>query len=168
MIRFLFLLIIQCFLILPSFSAIKGGIDYKIPIDYSHYNKTELETKAEFYYEPALNSKKFDENMTSALNLYTMLTNAFPENPNYALRLGKLYDVLGKDRYAKGQYYHAMGLNKSNPEPYFYLGNFYYDREQYRKALKFYKIASEKGYSNQTKEKINSIYKKFGDKNHIE
>lgn len=165
MIRLLLIPLILCFTLLPCFSAIKGGVNYQIPIDYTKLNQAELESKAEFYYNPALNSKTLDDNMSSALNLYTMLSNAYPENINYALRLGKLYDVIGKDRLAKGQYFRAMGLNQSRPEPYYYLGDYFYEREQYRKALKYYIKAYDNGYSEHypTLEKIGTIYQKFGD-----
>lgn len=165
MIRFLLIPLILCFTLLPSFSALRGGVDYKIPFDYTKLNQAELESKAEFYYTSALNTKELNENMTYALNLYALLSDAYPENITYFLRLGKLYDVLGKDRYAKGQFYRAMNVNPSRPEPYFYLGDFYYEREQYRKALKFYLKAYDFGYSEhyQTLEKIGTIYQKFGD-----
>ena len=138
MIRFLLIPLILYFTLLPSFSALRGGVDYKIPFDYTKLNQTELESKAEFYYTSALNTKELNEEMTYALNIYNLLSNAYPDNITYALRLGKLYETLGKDRYAKGQYYRAMGVNQSRPEPYFYLGDFFYEREQYRKALKFF------------------------------
>lgn len=146
-------------------AELKGGIDYKIPIDYSKLNQSELESEAKIYYSKAIVSKKLNDDMTTALNLYTMLSNAAPDNTLYALRLGKLYDVLGKDRYAKGSYYRAMGINPSDPEPYCYLGDFYYDREQYRKALKFYLRAYDNGYSLQghTLSRISDIRKRFGD-----
>ena len=165
MIRFLLIPLILCFSLLPSFSALRGGVDYKIPFDYTKLNQAELESKAEFYYTSALNTKTLNDEMTYALNLYNLLSNAYPENITYALRLGKLYDVLGKDRHAKGQYYRAMGINPSRPEPYFYLGDFYYEREQYRKALKFDLKAYDLGYSEHypTLEKIGTIYQKFGD-----
>ena len=165
MIRFLLIPLILCFSILQSYSALKGGVDYRIPFDYTKLNQTELESRAEFYYNSALNTKELNEDMTYALNLYNLLSNAYPENITYPLRLGKLYDVLGKDRHAKGQYYRAMSVNSSRPEPYFYLGDFYYEREQYRKALKFYLKAYDFGYTEhyQTLEKIGTIYKKFGD-----
>ena len=165
MIRFLLIPLILCFTLLPSFSALRGGVDYKIPFDYTNLNQAELESKAESYYTSALNSKELNENMTYALNLYALLSNAYPENITYALHLGKLYDVLGKNRQAKGQFYRAMGVNPSRPEPYFYLGDFYYEKEQYRKALKFFLKAYDLGYSEhyQTLEKIGTIYQKFGD-----
>lgn len=151
---------------MPSFSAISGGVDYSIPIDYTKLNQADLETRAEYYYESAIKSKKLNEDMTSAFMLYSILTKAYPDNRTYAIRLGKLYDTIGKDRYAKGQYYHAMGIDHAHPEPYFYLGEYYYSREQYRKALKFYQKAYDCGYSehSSTIQRINDIHTKFGDK----
>ena len=165
MIKFLLIPLILCFSLLPSYSAVKGGIDYSIPIDYTKLNQTDLETRAEFYYNSALKSKKLNEDMSSALTLYSILTNAYPGNRTYAIKLGKLYDTIGKDRYAKGQYSKAMNIDHAHPEPYFYLGEYYYSREQYRKALKFYKKAYDNGYSNHylTLEQIGTIYQKFGD-----
>lgn len=165
MIRFLLIPLILCFTLLPSYSLLKGGVDYKIPFDYTKLNQKELEAKAEFYYTSALSSKVVDENMTHALNLYSLLSDAYPDNIIYPLRLGKLYDVLGNNRYAKGMYSRAAGINRSRPEPYFYLGDFYYEREQYRKALKYYLKAYDNGYSEHylTLEKIGIIYYKFGD-----
>ncbi len=167
MARFILISLIFCLTLLPSYSALKGGVNYGIPIDYSKLNQAELESKADKFYYSALKSKTLTDDMTSALNMYTMLKNAFPENIIYSLRLGKLYDVLGKDRYAKGNYYFAMNVDKKRPEPYYYLGDYYYTREQYRKALKMYLKASDKGYSahSQTQQKINIIYKKLGEKN---
>ena len=129
-------------------SAMSGGVEYSIPIDYNAIQESELITRAEFYYDKALKSGgELSEDTTAALNLYTMLKNKTPENQNYSLRLGKLYDLIGKDRYAKGNYYQAMGVNTNSPAPYYYLGDFYFKRAQYRKALKMYKKAYALGYS---------------------
>jgi len=165
LIRILIILLVALFTFIPAFSAIKGGVDYKIPMDYSKINQKELESEAEQYYKLAAGTKEINENMTAALNLYTMLTNAYPDNIQYAIKLGKLYEMIGKDRYAKGQYFKAISIDSEQPEPYFCLGEYYYSKEQYRKALKFYLKAYDKGYSTQpiTKEKLNLIYKKFGD-----
>ena len=165
MIRFLLIPLILCFSLLPAHSSLKGGVDYQTQFDYTKLNQAELESQAVLYYDKAVNSCELDNNMTTALNIYTLLSNAYPENITYSLRLGYLYELLQKDRYAKGYYYRAMGINQSRPEPYFYLGEFFYKKEQYRKALKYYIKAYDNGYSNHymTLEKIGTIYRKFGD-----
>ena len=155
----------------PSYSAVKGIIEYKIPIDYARLDENELASRADILYSEfsGKTSCTLNENLTSVLNLYTMLSNKNPQNITYALRLGKLYDLIGKDRYANGNYYRAMGISPANPEPYFYLGEFFYVRKQYRRALKFYNQAYSKGYQNhrQTCERLRDIYKKFGDKENL-
>ncbi len=162
----------------PSCAVIKGELEYQIPIDYSKLSTEELENKAGFYYglviknnqplTPALSLMRGsipNEDMTSALNLYAILSNKNPENTFYKIRLGHLYDIIGKDRYAKGYFFQAIGTDSSQPEPYFRLGEFYYRRELYKKALNMYKEAYKRGYSGNydTLYKIGDIYEKFGD-----
>lgn len=162
---FIVLLVLLC-VYLPVNAELNGGIDYSaISINYSNLDQNELETKAEQYYYNALSSTVLNDDMTSALLLYTVLSNKNPDKMIYALRLGKLYDVIGKNKQAKENYYRARELNPSSPEPYYYLGDYYYDREQYGTALKLYKKACERGYSEHypTLHKITSIYEKFGD-----
>ncbi len=166
MYRFLLIPLIVCITILPSYSMIQGRVENGIPFDYTKINQTETESKAEAFFIKAVNSKTYDNNMISALNLYRMLAEAYPENVIYPLKVGKLYDVIGKDRYAKGYYYRAMNIDKSNPEPYYHLGDFFYKREHYRKALKFYKKSYDRG-KNQAKEKINAINAKLDDNSRI-
>ncbi len=163
--KFFIFLILVSFTITPVYSVLEGGIDNSYTIDYTKLNKSELENKANFVYESALASKTINDSMTQALNLYTILKNIDPKNMTYTLRLGLLYDTLGKDRLAKGNYYQAICTNPKKPEPYFYFGNYFYKREQYLKALRFYKKAHEHGYSSNYEllEKINGIYKKLGD-----
>lgn len=165
MIKKLTILVLFSLTLSSAQAVIKGGVDYQIPIDYTKLNQSDLEAKADFYYNTAIKSKKASEDMTSALVLYTILTKKDPSNTMYAVRLGKLYDILGKDRLAKGGYYQALGVNHKHPEPYYYLGEFYYDREQYRKALKYYKRAYDAGYSTHyyTLYRMGDLYQKFGD-----
>lgn len=168
LIKILFTLIIFCSITLNVYSAVSGGIEYSIPIDYNNLNEAELKAKADSYYGGIIEAKSADITIdtTQCLVLYTILSNKCPENIDYALRLGKIYDIIGKDRLAKGNYYRAMGIDKSRPEPYYYLGDYYFDREQYRRALKMYIRASEHGYSEhpKTTEKINTLRKMLGEK----
>ena len=82
----------------PSCAVIKGELEYQIPIDYSKLSTEELENKAGFYYGLALKTSngKVNEDMTSALNLYAILSNKNPENTFYKIRLGHLYDIMAR------------------------------------------------------------------------
>lgn len=152
---------------LSAFGAIKGKIDYSIPVDYSKLSEPELEAKAKVYYFNAMKLKdgEMNEDMTNALMLYSVLQNTNPENISYCVKLGTLYDKLNMDRYAKGNLSRAIGIDASQPEPYFYLGEFYYKRQMYRKALKYYGEAYQRGYTTNYDMlyKMGDIYEKFGD-----
>ena len=152
---------------LPSFSAIKGGVEYSIPTDYSKINEAETEIKAEVYFFNAkrLQDGVINEDITNALMLYSILQQVNPDKIEYPINLGILYDKIGKDRQAKGNFSRAMGLDKTNPLPYFYFGEFYYKREFYRRALKYYCEAFKRGFESNYDllYKMGDIYEKFGD-----
>lgn len=152
-------------LYLPSSASISGKIEYQIPIDYTKLSETELIEKANFYYNLALKNKSLNDEMTAALNLYTMLAHKNPQNIFYLTRLGTLYDILGQDKYAKGAFYDAIGIDSSQAEPYYRLGEFFYKRCEYKKALKMFKEAYKKGYTRHydTAYKLGDIYAKLGD-----
>lgn len=159
------LLTLLIFIFNSALASVSGKIDYQIPIDYTKLNKDELEERADFYYAAAIKTDTLSSDTTYALILYNVLSEKEPNNIKYLIRLGNLYDIIGKDRYAKGNYFHAIGINPQAPESFFSLAEFYYKRELYKKALKFYKLAYEKGYNThyQTLYKIGDIYQKFGD-----
>lgn len=148
-------------------AAIRGKIDYSIPVDYSKLSETELENKAKVYYFNAQKYKdgEVNEDMTNALVIYSILQNINPDNLSYCVKLGALYDKLNMDKYAKGNLSRAIGIDASKPEPYFYLGEFYYKRQMYRKAMKYYGEAYQRGYQTNYDMlyKMGDIYEKFGD-----
>ena len=131
-------------------AALKGGLEYSIPLDYDLINETEFAQKAENYYNLAISNSngKMNSDVTNALILYSVLCNKKPDNIDYALKTGNLYMLIGKNRYAKGYFYQAMGIDVSKPDSYFYLGELFYKQEQYRKALKMYEKAKERGCIN--------------------
>lgn len=155
------------FICMPVYSAYKGGISYSIPIEYKNLSENELESKAEhyFYLSAPLNNGVISEETSSALVIYSILQNMNPQNIDYSVKLGLLYDKINKDRYAKGSFARAIGIEPFNPKPYFYYGEFYYKRNQYKQALRYYNKAFE--YSeNPDYElcyKLGEIYEKFGD-----
>ena len=153
--------------ITPTFSAIKGKIDYSIPIDYSKISEKEVEIKAReyFYLAEQLKDGVINEDMTNALVLYNLLQDMHPEKIEYSVKLGILYDKIEKDRQAKGAFSRAIFIDKNHPLPYFYMGEFYYKRALYRRALKYYRQSYEKGFENNYNllYKIGDIYEKLGD-----
>lgn len=168
LVRILFIFLLFIFIPYTVSAAVKGGINYTIPIDYTKLSVDELEPKANIYYNIVMSKESLktnDEDLTSALNLYSMLEEKCPTNTIYPVKLGDLYERAGKDRYAKGNYYRAIGIDDSKPEAYFGLGEYYYKRMQYRRALKFYTKAYQKGFSadKTTLNRLHTIYKKLGD-----
>ena len=149
------------------FSApLKGGLEYQIPIEYKNLNQEELETRAKLYYGLALKAGGvLNEEMSAALNLYNILNRKNPDNIIYPIRLGILYDAAGMDKYARGCFSQALGIDKNSAETCFYYGEFYYRRNLFKKALKMYQRAYKNGYSRHydTLYKIGDIYEKFGD-----
>ena len=148
-------------------ATVVGGIEYKIPIDYEKLSQDELETKADFYYLQARKNAigEVDRDMTNALVLYTILTKKCPDNTFYFTRVGVLYDLCNRDKYAKSNFSRAISEDSSKPETYFYFGEFFYRRLHLKKALNMYKQAYKKGFNNdyQTVFKIGDIYEKLGD-----
>lgn len=153
--------------ITPAFSAIKSGIEYSIPIDYTKINEKETEQKAQVYFHNAEKLKDgiINDDMTNALMLYTVLQKINPNKIEYPIKLGILYDKIRKDKYARGNFFRAMGLDENSPVPYFYLGELYYKRELYRKALRYYNEAYKKGFETNYDllYQIGDIHEKFGD-----
>lgn len=151
----------------PSYSAIKGKLEYFIPTDYSKINEDEFELKAKDYFFLAekLEDGKINEDMTNALFLYGVLENINPEKIEYSVKLGILYDKINKDRQAKGKFSKAININSSDPLPYLHFGNFYYKRKLYRKALKYYNESYKLGFNSNYDllYKMGDIYEKLGD-----
>lgn len=150
----------------PVYSAYKGGISYSIPVEYKNLSESELRGKAEgfFLIAQARNDGTVDENTTNALVLYSVLQHINPYNVDYFVKAGILYDKINKDRYAKGSFSRAIGIDSSRYEPYFYFGEYYYNRKQYRMALKYYNKALERTNkpSSNLINRINDIYSKLG------
>lgn len=152
----------------PVFAALKSGIEYKLPIDYTKLNVEELETNANFYYNLAIknvNEENLSQEMTNALVLFTILTRKCPNNTNYFTKLGVLYDLCNQDTYAKSNFNRAISEDSSKAETYFYFGEFFYRRDSLKKALNMYKKAYNRGFKADyaTVYKIGDIYAKLGD-----
>ena len=98
---------------LPGFSAIKGKVYYSIPVDYSKLNEQEIELKARdfFFNAERTTGNQVNEDLTNALLLYNILQSVNPNNIEYPIKAGILYDKINKDKLAKGNFSRAIGID---------------------------------------------------------
>ena len=167
--KFLFvILVILLMYPLKANALLEGKIDYSVPIDYSLLEESELAAAANQDYVIAINKIGTNDgkiHLESAKRYYQLLGDMYPDNLSYCVKLAILYDIAGEDRYAKGYYSKALNIKRKQDYPFYAFGNFYYKRELYRKALKYYKQAYQHGFSNHyyTLKNMAVIYEKLGD-----
>ena len=153
--------------VLPSYPIQKGKVEYSIPIDYSKLDEKELNTKGQHYFCNACKLKDgiINEDITNALFIYSVLKHSHPEEINYYINLGILYDKINKDKISQDYFSQAININSINPRTLYHYGNFYYKRGMYKKALKYYNEAYKYGYNKyfDLLYKISDIHEKFGD-----
>ena len=151
----------------PAECAYKGVISYSIPIEYKNLSESELKEEADKYFNMVQQSSagEFSAETTRALLAYSVLQHINPQNPEYSIKAGILYDKIQKDRQAKGCFSRAISISSGAFEPYFYMGEFYYKRGQYKQALKYYNKALENLITPNYDlyYKLGDIYEKFGD-----
>lgn len=152
----------------PVFAVQNAQIEYTVPIDYSFINENSLNNEAEKLFKEYLNTSNQETKkvlLDKMLSDYSILSNINKDNPLYFIRLGIIYDKMGKDRYAKSNFCRGANLIPNYPYAFYSYGNFFFDRAEYRKALKEYMRAYNCGYSSHYYNlyQIAVIYEKFGD-----
>lgn len=148
-----------------TFATEQASVEYSAyTIDYAKLDEITLKTEAEHLFELANLGENQEKYIAQALGVYQLLLKKCPDKVEYCVRLGQLYSMLKKDRYAKEYYYRAITLNPTSHLPYESFGDFYYERSDFRNALKQYKRA----YNSDNKVynvnfKMGTIYHKLGD-----
>lgn len=163
------ILVVLCLFVLNSVFAVqKGGVKYSETIDYSKLNKKAISAEAETLFNKYKNTADENEKrkiLNSLLSNYIILGEIDKENPYYFAQIGFVYGKLEKNRLAKSNFFRCCSLNGNYPYGHYMFGEYYFDRQQYRKALNEYKKAYNSGYSNNYDNlyKMGIIYEKFGD-----
>ena len=127
----------------PVYAVQNAQIEYTVPIDYSHINEQVLNSEAEKFFNEYLKTTNSEEKhflLDKMLSDYSILSNINKDNPLYFIRLGIIYDKMGKDRYAKSNFCRGANLVPDYPYAFYSYGNFFFDRAEYKKALREYKI----------------------------
>lgn len=137
-------------------------------VNYSLIDPEPIQTEADFYLDTAL---AVDEEQTRqkllefAAGKYFLLSKINPQAITPYVQLARIYDITKHDRYAKEYFYRATNLENLNPFANFYFGEYYFRRDDYKKALKYYLIAYQNGYDNiyDLNVRLAVIYEKVGD-----
>ncbi len=99
-------------------------------------------------YDSTYDKKLKAEYLKEALKNYYLATKAHNDCFEAKIGLGRIYDEMKLDKYAKEQFFFAYNVNSSNPELNYRFGNFYYKRQYLTKARFHYEIAYKNGYAN--------------------
>ncbi|MCM1338309.1 MAG: hypothetical protein NC191_01400 [Muribaculaceae bacterium] len=137
-------------------------------IDYSKLNPQSTRELADFYFDNALktNDKELrKQNLQKASAQYFILNQINPKDLYPIVQLARVYDYEDKNSYAKAYFFRALKIDKTNAQTNYYFGEYYYARNDYKRAIYFYNTAFENGY----KENFNVLirmaimYEKLGD-----
>ena len=160
-----------CFitLSLPVYSIEYGQVDNSsVYIDSSKIDKDYMLQQGDLLYTKALTENdpiKLKELVIGAKSAYNTVLLVDKRNLHAISMLAKIHKLSNNDRYAKLYYMRALGINPNDPSTNYYLGDFYYDKGDYRSALKYYKTAFANGLNenNKNMQKMANIYEKLGD-----
>ena len=137
-------------------------------LKYSNLNSAKIRQEAErdfhLYFCTSDASQK-DKYLRSAMNKFFILTQINPSDIGAFIKLGKIYDEKNISELAKNCFYKALNMNKNTPLANFYFGDYYYKRNDYKKALYYYKIAYNNG-AERTYDfnlRLATIYEKLAD-----
>lgn len=163
---FLFLLFNIYF---PSFASQAGSDDcvYKT-LNYASLNSKSIrqEAQKDFYlYFKISDPIQKEKHINSAMNKYYILTQINSGDIDAFIKLGKIYDEKNISDLAKSCFYRALNMNKQTAMANFYFGDYYYKRNDYKKALYYYKIAYNNGVAKtyDFNLKLAIIYEKLAD-----
>lgn len=142
--------------------------EQSLVIDYSHFDAGKVKETADNFFQSAVDSQNGEEKseyLKNAAAQYYILSNINKSDLYPYIQLARIYDMQKNDSYAKAYFYKALGINSRNSDANFYFGEFYYAREDYKKALIYYQKSLKLGKENDyvILKKIGKIYERFGD-----
>jgi len=159
------LILLLLFISVPVFSIEKGTVKYDDNVvDYSVLDADKIVKEADSFFEKY--DSDFDKkNITTAMAKYYIATKIHPHDAYSTVQLARTYDITRRDRQAKQYFNRALEMNKNDPYASYYFANFYFDRKDFKRALKYYKRSYDNGYQGyyDVNLKIATIYEKFAD-----
>lgn len=146
-----------------------GEIQYdNALIDYTVIDKDSTLKLADYYFEKALNSEDKQtkkEFLQKASGEYFILTRINPRDLYPIVQLARVYDFEEQNSYSKAYFFKALKIDKNNAATNYYFGEYYYKRDDYKRALYYYNTAFQNGYKENYDVLIRmaTMYEKLGD-----
>jgi tetratricopeptide (TPR) repeat protein len=127
-----------------------------------------------FLYNAEKNMRLFDKAKTQinkdfylkeAMHYYFLLEQADKSSIEAQIGLGRIYDEMGLDNFAKKHFFNAYNYDNQNPKLNLYFADFYYKRNDFINALKYYNIAYKSSFSNNyyINYRLGKVYEKLAD-----
>ena len=163
--KILYLFIVFTFLGLSSFAIEKASIKYDEDlIDYTKLNSETLLQEADTFFQQ-YETTKDKKYLSTAMGKYYILNKIHPTEMYPTVQLARTYDIAHQDRLAKEYFSIGYDINKRDPYLNYYHGEFYFSRNDYKRALRYFKVAYNNGYNDfyELNAKIATIYEKFAD-----
>lgn len=103
--------------------------------------------------------------LQEAMRYYFLLSQINPKSVDAQIGLGRVYDEMKLDKYAKEHFFNALNFDNHNPSTNLHFANFYYKRNDLISALYYYKTAYNSGYSANyyLNCRLGTIYEKLAD-----
>ena len=152
----------------PAFSVKSGGVEYHDYLfNYSNIQSEPIKLEADKWLNQALkmnDSFEKEELLHKAMKNYYILLKIYPDNVEYLNKRGLIYDILDRNLLARSFFSRALNIDKNNPETNYLVGDYFYKRRDFKRALKYFSVALENGFNNyDIKYKLAIIYEKLGD-----
>lgn len=146
-----------------------GGVEYE-----GYYYSFEPGAAKKFLDNANRNYAMFEKAQTpidknfyihEAMRYYFLLSQADKTSVEANIGLGRIYDAMGLDSYAKKHLFTSLNLAYKNPKPNFYFANFYYTRGDLINARHYYMRAYNCGYSRHSdlNYRLGVVYEKLAD-----
>ena len=163
--KFIYFFIFFCIIVLPVFSIEKGSVKYEDNLmDYSVLDGQKILTEADSFFE-RYETTRDPKDLSTAMGKYYIVTKIYPVEIYPMVQLARTYDEKKLDRFAKQYFSICYDIDKKDPYLNYYMGDFYYKRNDFKRALRYFKRAYENGYGEyyDLNLKIATIYEKFAD-----
>lgn len=145
-----------------------GGVEENIyGYEFQAGDTQRFLNKGRYYlnmYEKATSPAQKSKYLNEAMRYFFLLSKVDKTNINAHIGLGKVYDEMKLDRYAKEHFYHAYNINNKNAELNYKLGDFYFKRKDLYKAQFYLNRGERYGYkSPELNKKLTILYNQLAD-----